>query len=243
MPGSTRTASIVPLTVLLVACAAASPPAETEEAATVSVEGAKLIYHGPLSGQGIERLFEAAATAAERPRILVVTSSGGDVEAGMELGTWIFERQIDVHVPEYCISSCANYVFTAGRRKVLGPKALLIWHGGATQEGLAEAAPCEHLETLGFPCDEQELKRLLLETLARTQRLEAAFFARIGVEQDITVLGQRPEYDCREGYEYIGWYYSIADMAKLGVTNVSVVGGDWRPSAPFPDVKFCRVVL
>lgn len=242
-------ARIAPLAMLLVGCAATAPRSEPEESVTVSVQGTELIYDGPLTYEGNARLFEAAASAAERPQTLVITSTGGDVEVGMQLGTWIFEQQLDVHVPDYCISSCANYVFTAGRRKVLGREALLIWHGGATQEGLADASPCESWEVPGVPCDERQVEKLLQETLARTKRLETAFFARIGVEQEITVLGQRPEYECSKQlprlgwYEYIGWYYSIADMETLGVTNVSVAGGKWQPAAPFPYVKFCRVVL
>lgn len=238
----TGTVRIALLAALLGACAH-SPPPDPEGSAVIAVRGTELVYDGPLTKENNARLFAAAAAVAVPPRALVITSTGGDVEAGMELGTWVFERKLDVHVPEYCISSCASYVFTAGKRKNVGPTALLIWHGGTTQEGLGGGSPCEHLETPDIPCDEQALGKLLADTLARVRKLEVDFFARIGVDQDITVLGQRPGYDCRQGYEYVGWYYSIDDMEKLGVTDVSVVGGDWQPTAPFPDVKFCRVVL
>lgn len=245
MAGFMRTACIAPLAVLLAGCAA-TPQTEAEDGVTVSVDGGTLTYRGPLHTDGVERLFDAAASAAEEPRTLVITSTGGDVEAGMALGTWVFEHALDVHVPDYCISSCANYVFTAGKQKVLGPTALVVWHGGTTQEGLSGGSPCEYLDAPGVPCDEKKLRQLLEETLARVQRLEADFFARIGVAQDITVLGQYPQYDCRERatrYDYIGWYYSIGDLEKLGVRDVSVAGGAWTPASPAPDVKVCRVVL
>lgn len=248
MPGFARSACLVPLAVLLVACADSAPRADAEHRVAVSVDGTTLTYRGPLHQEGVARLLDAAEGAADRPRTLVITSTGGDIEAGMQLGNWVFERGLDVHVPEYCISSCANYVFTAGRRKVLGPAALLIWHGGATQQNLASGSPCRYLDAPGVPCDEQKLREVLEATLARVQRLEADFFERIGVTQLITVLGQWPQYDCSatlgaDAYDYIGWYYSIPDLAKLGVDDVSVVGGDWKPASPAPHVKFCRVVL
>lgn len=248
MPECPRTTCFAALAVLLVACAGHSSRPEADGQVTVSVDGATLTYRGPLHKEGVAELLDAAAAAREPPRTLVITSTGGDIEAGMQLGNWIFDRELDVHIPEYCISSCANYVFTAGKHKVLGPTALVIWHGGATQEGLASGSPCQYLETPGVPCDEQKLKATLEAMVERVQRLEADFFDRIGVTQLITVLGQWPQYDCSgtlgEGrFRYIGWYYSIADLEKLGVNDVSVVAGRWNPSSPAPHVKFCRAVL
>jgi ATP-dependent protease ClpP protease subunit len=248
MPGFARSACIVPLAMLLVACAGSASRADVEHRVAVSVDGATLTYRGPLHAEGVARLLEAAEAAPEPPRTLVITSTGGDIEAGMRLGNWIFDRGLDVHVPEYCISSCANYVFTAGKHKVVGQTALVIWHGGATQEGLASGSPCRYLESPDIPCDEQKLKATLEAMLERVQRMEADFFERIGVTQLITVLGQWPQYDCSASlgpgsYNYIGWYYSIRDLEKLGVNDVSVEGGDWNPASPAPHVKFCRVVL
>ncbi|HLT91480.1 MAG TPA: hypothetical protein VKZ85_11090 [Woeseiaceae bacterium] len=246
MPGFPRTTCVASIALLLLVACAAAPGEPDAGGVTVSVDGTTLVYRGPLHRQGVAALRQAAAGAPETPRALVITSTGGDVEAGMELGTWVFEHRLDVHVPEYCISSCANYVFTAGRNKVLGPSALVIWHGGTTQEGLASASPCDYLDTPDVPCDEQKLRQVLEDTLTRVQELEADFFARVGVTQLITVLGQWPQYDCRPGADrhgYIGWYYSIADLEKLGVNNVSVAGGDWKPATRSPGIKFCRVIL
>ena len=72
------------------------------------------------------RLFELYAKATPRPRLLKVTSSGGDITLGMELGEWVFRNGLDVEVVDHCFSSCANYVFTAGKAKYLNPDAVLM---------------------------------------------------------------------------------------------------------------------
>jgi hypothetical protein len=220
------------------ACAARSPAPTGDEPAEISVHGAELTFRGPLSHEANARLFALAASATERPRTLTITSGGGDVEAGMELGTWIFAKGLDVYIPRYCISSCANYVFTAGQRKILDDTALLIWHGGATQADLLSESSCLPPGS----CDEEEMRNHLADYLTNLQRLESEFFAMIGVDQDITVLGQRSGYDCRESGS-IGWYYSVPDMAELGVTNVRIDGDEWQPAALFEGMTFCRVAL
>lgn len=195
-PSFARTGCFPFLALLFAACAANSPAPTARDSAEISVRGPELTYEGPLSHEANARLFALAASAVERPRTLTITSDGGDVEASMELGTWIFEKGLDVYIPEYCMSSCANYVFTAGKRKVLGDTALLIWHGGSTQEDLVgdPYAKPAYVPGVVTRTRYEELE----DSLVRWQRLESKFFAMIGVDQDITVLGQRSGYDCRE---------------------------------------------
>lgn len=243
---SAQSQTILLLAVAITACTASPPAANPEPAPRVELRGDTLVYRGPVGAAGNALIFEAAAAAPVRVSTLVITSNGGDIEAGMELGRWVFEHALDVRVPEYCVSSCANYVFTAGRRKILAANALVLWHGGATQESLATTPPCELIVDPDVTCDEEKLRAVMAESLARWRRLEAAFFDEIGVRQEITVLGQRPEYDCREDIDArvrVGWYYSLADLEQLGVHDVTVLGGDWRPESPAPDVGFCRVML
>src|SRR5690606_21674381 len=50
-------------------------------------------------------------------RRLLVRSPGGLALVGLEIGRLVHELQMDVEVNEFCASSCANYIFTAARRK------------------------------------------------------------------------------------------------------------------------------
>ena len=60
---------------------------------------------------------------------LRVNSGGGDVEAAIKLARWIYNNKVDIEVIEYCLSSCANYLFTAAFHKKILPGAIVAWHG------------------------------------------------------------------------------------------------------------------
>ena len=93
----------------------------------------------------------------------------------------------------------------------------------------------------GLRCaDIEELQREKLEEFKMAEKL---FFAEIGVDQRVTVLGQYPQYDCRGSTASLGWDYSIEDMSRLGIENIHVHGGDWRPESPAPNLTICRVEL
>ena len=52
----------------------------------------------------------------------------------MLIGEWIFDHEIDVIVDEICFSSCANYIFTAGKNKIIEKDAIVGWHGSEQQD-------------------------------------------------------------------------------------------------------------
>ena len=87
---------IVSVASLLGACAAASQSPIIVDVASVSVNGDELTYHGHISHAANARLFILAATSVKQLHRLVVTSQGGNVEAGMELGEWVFAEGLDV---------------------------------------------------------------------------------------------------------------------------------------------------
>ena len=96
-----------------------------EAAAGVSIENRELVYEGPISAKNNERAITLYEAAVDKPSTLVITSGGGNVDLGMDLGEFILEHDLDVKVNTFCFSSCANYVFTAGKNKWLGENAIL----------------------------------------------------------------------------------------------------------------------
>ncbi len=226
----------------LVGCVSNSP-IEDLPIAVISVDGESLIYRGSISRASNDRLFKLVEPIDFVPTTLVITSKGGETTAGIELGQWVFRNRLDVTVTEYCLSSCANYVFPAGLRKTLEPSAALAWHGGSMQEEWGD--PCSNMpksvKEEGLGC--ADIKRLQRESLEEFKTAEKSFFAEIGVDQRVTVLGQYPEYVCRERTNSLGWDYSIEDMGRLGIKNIQVRNGEWRPESPAPNLTICRVDL
>ncbi len=176
-------------------------------------------YQGPISLEENRRFF---AAVANRPlRRLVIRSSGGEVEAAIALGTWVFEQQLDLEVTEYCLSSCANYVFPAAIRKRIAPGAVVAWHGNY-----------HHLKSTGLWTDDIDARRQrhgedaatardrARAVMERLVRLEQAFFERIGVDQYLCWIGKMPPYNVPDYY-----FLSRQDMAGFGVSNVQTPRG------------------
>jgi hypothetical protein len=226
---------------ILDGCTTASRKATIYDDADVSVSGTELTYHGSITHEANARLFSLVMADGKKPQRLVITSKGGEIGAGMELGNWVFDEGLDVYVPEYCVSSCANYVFTAGRRKFLNDTAMLFWHGGALQEQLHHGPLCDAVRelTANVECDEEQQRKSFSRQLAAYREDEAAFFSKIKVDQQITVLGQRPEYECQGNY--LGWYYSIQDLNAMGVDDIVVYGAAWNPVPLSAEIRICQV--
>ena len=230
-------------TIAMLAGCVTSPLGGNPPVAEIHVQGTSIIYRGSISRESNERLFEIVETSDLTSVTLVITSKGGDALAGMELGRWVFKNGLDVTVTEYCVSSCANYIFPAGKMKTLDSSAAVVWHGGALQKEWN--SPCSEIPRSvlkkGLGCS--DIEQVQAESLEEFRSTEALFFAEIGVDQRVTVLGQDPEYDCRGGSSSLGWYYSIDDLARLGIKNIHIQRGEWRPESPASDLTICRVEL
>lgn len=228
--------------VVLVGCVSV-PSRSDAPVADIHIQGTSIFYRGSISRESNERLLEIVETADLIPVTLVITSKGGDTLAGIELGRWVFRNGLDVNVTEYCVSSCANYIFPAGKTKMLEPRAAVVWHGGAMQKEWN--APCSEVPQgaleQGLGC--ADIEQIQAEQLEEFRTAEELFFAEVGVDQRITILGQDPEYDCRGGSSSLGWYYSIDDLERLGIKNIHIQQGEWRPESPATNQTICRVEL
>lgn len=180
-------------------------------------------YGGGLTLAGLERLKQE--TDGKPITTLMVFSGGGEINAGIDFGNWVYDRGLDVVVPRACLSSCANYVFTAGRRKVILPGAIVAWHGSARQANLLETTQPDKarararwgLRKNRQPVTEESLaaetERVL--TYARTTvARQDSFFTRIGVDEFVTRVGQ-VDYGAR-GF----FFMSVADMETFGIHNI-----------------------
>ncbi len=205
----------------------------------------RLHYQGKLSEQGIAKLKNLYREHKQAITWLEITSTGGEITLGMDLGDFINEHQLNVSVKEYCLSSCANYVFTSARKKELGKHALIGFHGGAsskqfdnsTMEQQIQAAPKQHREAV-----RAQMIKLLNDYLEVNSKREKVFFKKIGVKQEITTLGQTDIYkDIESSGAYVGWYYSVDDLNKLGVNNIKLIDGSWKLKQLSEDKKVFKV--
>lgn len=213
------------LGLVLSLCVASAVSGESGQAAAgdapaveVRTRGSALLYIGSITPEGVARA-RALLEASPQVREVVVNSGGGDVVAGMDFGDMVHARGLDVRVSGgLCMSSCANYVFTAGRRKTIEPGSLVIWHGSMLQEGLFEKFdPSALVHPKGRPLTWWERRlavRAVRRDFDRVLRRQNAFYAKLGVDGGITVIGQRMGCGCQ-------WTLPVADMVVFGVRDVS----------------------
>lgn len=149
---------------------------------------------------------------------MIVTSQGGEIGSGLEIGRWVHENDVTVRVVGLCASSCANYVFTGAARRQLHEDSILAWHGSAWQKSWDEKAAAGN------------------QALIELREQEASFFHKIGIDRRIATYGQ----------DKVGWWdqfaawltrrpiqgfdYSVEDMAFFGLASIELLDGrwDWR---------------
>lgn len=178
-------------------------------------------YVGELTGEGFARL----KVLAEGRQItsLTIASGGGEVSLSIDFGNWVFDNQLDVIVERACLSSCANYIFPAGRRKIIRPGAVVAWHGSARQrnfqtERQLRARIREEHRRMNRRVTGEEVRRdaeQMMSYMTVVQEKERAFYERIGVDEYVTRIGN-------ERYGARGFYFlSVEDMERFGIRNVS----------------------
>ena len=195
------------------------------EKAVIVLDGSQVTYAGKINADNIERFLHMVA--GKPVSELIIASSGGEINAGMKMGEWVFDHQVDIVIERMCMSSCANYVFTAGRKKTINKNSIVAWHGSILQaNGLSDedlrAAAIKGYELLS----ENDKKKIDIEELitqsirqmrdyrATTTARQQQYFQKIGVD----------EFICRVGNDKYGakdfFFLSAKDMATFGVLNV-----------------------
>lgn len=190
-----------------------------------------IFYSGALTERGFEKFRQLLTEFKDSVLWLEIKSKGGEINVGMDFGELIHENKLNLSVPEYCLSSCANYIFTAAAEKRLGKYALIGFHGGASSRTFKNSQLEEQIES--FPENQRDevknqIRKQLKGYMERSQQREKIFFEKVGVAQKITTLGQAERYSSFDKTKhYIGWYYLIEDLEKLGVKNVHVTNPPW----------------
>ncbi len=211
---------------------------EFEDSATITVEGSMIIFEGGIGPKTDRDFFDAVNGKEDQINSIRINSGGGITDEAMKIGLWIFDHELDVIVDELCFSSCANYIFTAGKNKIIEKDAIVGWHGSEQQDPfiaagygitMAElhARNYEELKEWGeLPSGEtkEDFVATMLEMDAEDDGGEQRFLDAIGVHLYLMVYGMLPDqfdYYYNKQTEFGGWTFSIEDMAKFGVNNVT----------------------
>jgi hypothetical protein len=227
----------------IVGCAGPSAPggnlpADIERAraepARVRVQGDTLYYTGNFS-KASTAAFDAATAGIARGQLtrLVISSGGGDTVAGRRVGRWVRDMGLVVEVDVICFSSCADYVFPAGRARVIRADAFVGWHGNERQfEVMAKRKGTSLVQELARfvpPGTPSEQRNAFLDefqrSIAVTGKDEAEFYASLGLDDTFAVCAVGDMLEKRPGFAgQRGWGFSLADMARLGLGPTVYLG-------------------
>lgn len=187
----------------------------------VFVSEGELNYVGPLDGEANQRLFAIYDRLSVKPTTLAIRSRGGDVVLGLELGEWVRDHRLNVKVTEFCLSSCANYVFTAGQVKTVTNNATIGFHGGLSSQHVADGT-----DIAGFSGLTELQKASIRLDLQRQLGRESQFFQSVGGRQALTTFGQQERFAriVRDG-----WTYTRNCFEQFGVHHIEVINPPWAP--------------
>lgn len=231
---TTTTAATFLASLLVSACASAPPAAPSETRVEIDDQG-RIAYAGSLTPEANARVMELFDTAEDKPETILISSGGGSIALGLDLAEWILDHGLDVEVGDRCLSSCANYVLLAGAAKKLRRDSMLLWHGSAWQESFDHFAEP----------DDPDYAPSFVEVRSR----ESRFFDRIGVDNLIAVYGEPVTWGDRLrwliGRSKLGFDYDLADLERMGVSNIELLDGewDWREYHPEYASRVRRVSL
>lgn len=216
-----------------------------EPIADISIVGSTLFYRAGIDARTYREFLCAIKGKEDSIETVHIDSSGGTTSVGRKIGTWIHENDIDVIVENWCFSSCANYIFTAAKNKTLKANSVVGWHGSGQQTGYiiqrAGTTLHDHLSrsydqfVMRRGTDPSEEDRMeFIEGFKDSTPIEVMeeqeFLEKIGVSVDVMVYGMLPEpWNVWSGSGTIGWTFSIEDMAKLGIENVTYDGEGTYP--------------
>jgi hypothetical protein len=224
----------------------------TDAKPLVRIDGDTLTYIGGINSAGLDALSEAVRHLPRgQVKKMVVNSGGGDTKVGIYIGSIVADLKPDLTIETGCFSSCANFIAPAAASITIRENAFLGWHGNdrgfqivADQKGVSLR---EHLRSMvsgqivdgkdadGKPAD---LDAFLDEAVPKLEALiveEAALYQRIGLPNDtFAVCGVGERFESRLTGDQLGWGFSIADMARLGLPPVRYEGsGPYEKSPAF----------
>lgn len=202
--------------------------------AAVSLNENTIEYTGEISDAQNARFKELLNSNIDRIASITVTSGGGNINAGMDLAELIFNNQLDIIIPTFCFSSCANYLIPAANKKTFGTNAVIGWHGDAASARWRDADIDAMVSSLTGR--EKHTKWLALrekydQIIEQAKERETALYKKWQVNPDIMRLGLKGNVkDAVLANNARGWTYSIDAMAFFGLSNLPS-SYSWQPKS------------
>lgn len=149
-----------------------------------------------------------------------IQSDSGSEVAARAIGAAVFDHQMTVVITGSCSSSCATYIFTAGKHKRIETDAVVMFSGRKNYHDYVQSLQqLAEKRRLGGVTALSDKERQTLSAGETWMGFENDYFRKIGVDMRITSFG----YVAGRSASY--WLLSKARMAEFGVANVTASDG------------------
>jgi hypothetical protein len=162
-------------------------------------------------------------SSAKNKTVVITASGGGSWESALALGILIHRHGWNVEVVDYCASSCANFIFPAGKVKYLHGEALLLFHGGPYQENILEQviAADQPSAVISAPAEAKEPAHARMEGHVviddrGAERLQVLEFLSIRNVSGATDLVTRLRHATDRFYEELGVNKLLPTYGQIG---------------------------
>lgn len=172
----------------------------------------------------------------DNDEVIIVDSEGGFTGAGVDIGLDMLDRDLTVIVRNECLSSCANYLFLAARKKIID-NGYVGFHGSNT-EYQKHDLDNDIMEMRGDGLSEFELSNYV-KLIKEISEKEEKFFDRVRVDKSLFEVSRLDDKGSGDGRVYSFLALSIKAFADFKIYNVSgVVNINTDPEyAPFIYLK------
>ena len=205
----------------------------------ITINNDVIYYRGEINQKNYESFLEKVNNSNKKITKLIINSGGGNTVYGRKIGEFIFDNKLDVEVESFCFSSCANYIFPAGKTKYIQKDAIVGFHGSEHQvfltknknKTIQQQIKKELIKALTEANNTQNKddieKIAIIETKRSMESLkeEKLFYKKIKVDISLPILGIKSLID-KNNTKYMGFTYKIDDFKKFGVKNVIYLGKD-----------------
>jgi hypothetical protein len=210
------------------------PAISESEAYRITGSKGLFYYDGRINSKGVQELISTYTFKSNSKNWLKVRSAGGDVSSAIDLSFWIIDNNLNIVIEDYCLSSCANYIFTSANEKKILNSALIAFHGGISSAEFDMSSITEFSKAMEKKKRDlflKETKQKFDKYIQENIEKESTLFNLNGVQVDITKIGQDLKYDYiyRDNPNYKGWMYTKEALLCLGVKNIEIVNPPWNP--------------
>lgn len=202
----------------------------TASAAAVGIYKTKpdtIVISGPITQQSF---INFKNLLDEYTKEIVLDSEGGLTSAALDIAELIQLKGLNVTVNGACISSCANYLFIAGKEKRVLINSIVAWHGGHHSQPFREGDSKEILKLREVLFRKEQLlyvrARTSLDLIIYSGIVSSGFLtgekkkhlSTAGTETLVDIADR--EFDC--------WAPNQLMLERLGVVNIKEF---WYPKS------------